>query len=176
MAPPFGRVSPTRLAADRPSGARPLASMPVDCFVSDVEQLQPTYLSDMAAQLASLSAFLGGFAATFLATLLALAQQRRLMTVTVALSCLSAISFMIAVVAASMLGAMLHAGAPAILARASPSLPRGFMSLGFGVGIYSLLFAIGCSGWLRTRATGWTTTVISLVGAIIIGLLTVQVG
>lgn len=137
--------------------------------------LSPKYLADMAVQLASLSAFLGGFSATFLATLLAIAQQRRLLTVTVALSCMSAVAFVVVVVAASMLSAMLHADAPKILAQSSIALPRSIMSLAFGVGVFTLLLAIAVSGWLRTRATGWTTTLVGAVGILLVGLLTIHI-
>lgn len=128
------------------------------CSARIMEPLSPKYLADMAGQMASLSAFLGGFSATFLATLLALAQQRRLLTLTVALSCMSAVAFVVTVVAASMLSAILHADAPRMLAQSSAGLPRGIMSLAFGIGVFTLLLAIAVSGWLRTRATGWTST------------------
>lgn len=141
-----------------------------------MDQPQLVYLRDMAAQLSSLSAFLGGFSATFLATLLALSHKSRVLTLAVGASCASAVAFVVAVVASSMLNAMLHPAAPKILALNSAQRPQAIMTLAFGLGIFALLFAIGCSGWLRSRSTGWATTIISLLGAVLVASLTVTVG
>lgn len=140
-----------------------------------VEHLSPAYMSSIAAQLASLSAFLGGFAATFLATLLTLGHQGRLMTVTIGFAVASAVSFVATVVAATTLTAIYHPQAPSSMARLGATLPRAVMSLGFYVGLLSLLASLGCSGWTRSRSVGWITTVAALVGSALIVLVTVKV-
>ena len=99
--------------------------------VAAMEQLSPAYISALASQLAALSAFLGGFAATFLATLLTLGHQSRLMTITIGFAVTSSVSFIVAVVAATMLTAIYHPAAPAFMAAATASQPRTIMSLGF---------------------------------------------
>src|SRR5579872_6674411 len=114
-----------------------------------MEPLAPAYISALAAQLASLSAFLGGFAATFLATLLTLGHAGRLMTITIGFAVASSVSFIVTVVAATMLTAVLHPEAPHFMADAVASAPR---------------------------AIGWITTIAALVGATFIIGMTVQVG
>lgn len=140
-----------------------------------MEQISPAYIAALAAQLASLSAFLGGFAATFLATLLTLGHQSRLMTVTIGLAVTSAVSFIVTVVAATMLTAIYHPAAPRFMAALAASQPRVIMSLGFAIGSLSLLASLGCSGWTRSRAIGWITTIATLIGAAFIIGMTVQV-
>lgn len=141
-----------------------------------MEPLAPAYISALAAQLASLSAFLGGFAATFLATLLTLGHAGRLMTITIGFAVASSVSFIVTVVAATMLTAVLHPEAPHFMADAVASAPRAIMSLGFSLGTLSLLASLGCSGWTRSRAIGWITTIAALVGSTFIIGMTVQVG
>ena len=140
-----------------------------------MEQMSPAYIGALASQLASLSAFLGGFAATFLATLLTLGHQSRLMTITIGLAVTSAVAFIVTVVAATMLTAIYHPAAPAFMTAMATSWPRIIMSLGFTIGSMSLLASLGCSGWTRSRAIGWTTTVAATVGATLIVSMTVQV-
>lgn len=140
-----------------------------------MEPLSPIYLSALASQLAALSAFLGGFAATFLATLLTLGHQGRLTSVTVGFAVTSSVSFIVTVVAATMLTAIVNPAAPSLVAKAAASLPQTIMALGFSVGLLSLLASLGCCGWMKSRAIGWTTTFASLIGAALIIIMTVRV-
>ena len=86
------------------------------CDTRAVKELSPAYLSAIAGQLGTLSAFLGGFAATFLATLLTLVRRERLLTVCLGLSVTSAVAFIVTVVAATMVTAVSHPDAPAAVA------------------------------------------------------------
>lgn len=139
-----------------------------------MEQLSPAYISALAAQLAGLSAFLGGFAATFLATLLTLGQQGRLMTIITGLAVTSAVSFIVTVVAATMLTAINHPEAPHVMAMAAASRSQAIMVLGFSLGSLSLLASLGCSGWTRSRSIGWITTIAASIGAAFILDMTVS--
>ena len=140
-----------------------------------MEQLSPAYISALASQLAALSAFLGGFAATFLATLLTLGHHGRLMTATIGFAVVSSVSFIVTVVAATMLTAIYNPAAPAFLASTQALMPRTIMSLGFTIGTLFLLASLGCSGWTRSRTIGWITTLAALAGALVIIGMTVQV-
>jgi hypothetical protein len=141
-----------------------------------MEPLPPAYISALASQLAGLSAFLGGFAATFLATLLTLGHHGRLMTITIGFAVLSSVSFIVAVVAATMLTAILHPAAPRIMTTLAAASPQAIMAIGFSAGTLSLLASLGCSGWTRSRSIGWITTIAALVGAIFIVGMTVRLG
>ena len=146
------------------------------CFGRGMEALSPAYLSAMATQLGSLSAFLGGFAATFLATLLTLGHQGRLMTTTIGFAVLSAVAFIVVVVASTALIAVLHPEAPGSAAGASTTAARAIMSAGFAIGTLALLASLGCSGWTRSPRIGWITAVASALGAVLIVSMTVDVG
>jgi hypothetical protein len=141
-----------------------------------MEPLSPAYISALAAQLAALSAFLGGFAATFLATLLTLGHQGRLMTVTIGFAVVSSVSFIVTVVAATMVTAIFHPEAPRAMTTLAAFPPQAIMTLGFSVGSLSLLASLGCSGWTRSRSIGWITTIAAAVGAGFIITMTVRLG
>jgi hypothetical protein len=137
-----------------------------------VEQLAPAYVSDVSSQIGSLSAFLGGFAATFVGTLLTINRGDRLLTATIALAVTSAVSFIIAVTASTMQVAIHHPEGPSFLASFPDARIRVTMLFAFLTGALTLLGAMGCSGWIRSRQIGWITTSLSGFGAAMIVVLT----
>lgn len=129
----------------------------------------PAYISALAGQMGSLSAFLGGFAATYLATLLALGHRGRADSYAIGGAAVSAVAFIVAVVASMLLVAAYHEAAPPELTTFLPvGAARNLMSLAVGLGIYGLLFSLGASGWPRSRRTGWFTTSVAGVGMLIV--------
>lgn len=133
-----------------------------------MEQLPAEYLAEIARQIAFVSAFLGGFAATFLATLLFARAEHRMAGWAVAWSALSACSFIVAVLALTMLTIGLDPSMPQNVVTESATLRArliGFLS--FLVGMYALLASLGLSGWLRSRRLGRVTTGIAIVAALL---------
>ena len=137
-----------------------------------MEPLAPAYLSDVASQIGSLSAFLGGFAATFVATLLTIDRAGRLMAATIALAVISAVAFIIAVTASTMQVAIYHPDGPSFLADFPAARIRATMLAAFLTGTLALLAGLGCSGWIRTRLIGWITSGVSAFGAVMVVILT----
>ncbi|QIG81134.1 hypothetical protein [Stakelama tenebrarum] len=133
-----------------------------------MEQLSPAYFSAIATQTGNIAAFLGGFAATYLATLLTLTKPSRIASITIGCAAIAAICFIISVAAATTLVAMLHPEAPAHIADNGVLLPRVLMALPFALGMCALLGSIGASGWLRSRRTGWTTSIAAGIGLVAI--------
>jgi hypothetical protein len=127
----------------------------------------PAYLSAIANQVGGLSAFLGGFAATFLGTLLAINAPGRLATVAIGLSAVSSAAFITAVVGSTAVVAALHPEGPGF-GVAKVGGTQALMTLAFMVGLYALLAALGLSGWLRSRATGLTTSTVAAVGVVLL--------
>ena len=105
-----------------------------------------------------------------------LGRRSRAHTAAIIASAVAAAGFIVSVVASSMLLALLNAGAPAEIAHLSTVLPQMLMTLTFGMSTFALLGAIGCSGWLYSRAVGIATGIISAVAAMLVLLLTVHVG
>jgi hypothetical protein len=137
-----------------------------------MQELAPEYLSEIARQIGSLSAFLGGFAAAFLGTLLALNAPQRVAGWAIAGAAFSALAFVVAVVACTMLVVVLHPQAPANAAGQGVGACRVLGLLGFMLGAYALLCSIGLSGWLRSRRTGLLTSGLAgAAGLLISGLL-----
>jgi hypothetical protein len=133
-----------------------------------MQPLAPEYLSEIGRQLATLSAFLGGFAAAFLGTLLALPSPRREVGWAAGAAALAAAAFTVAVVAATMLSVVLHPAAPRPASRAAEAgVARVIVGLAFFLGLYSLLVALGLSGWARSRRLGIVTGWIAGVAAVV---------
>jgi hypothetical protein len=123
-----------------------------------MQPLAPEYLSEIGRQLATLSAFLGGFAAAFLGTLLALSSPRRQVGWAAGAAALAAAAFTVSVV--------LHPAAPRAANRAAEAgAARIIVGLAFFLGLYSLLVALGLSGWARSRRLGMVTGWIAGVAA-----------
>lgn len=130
--------------------------------------LAPEYLAEIARQIGSLSAFLGGFAAAYFGTLLALNASHRLASWAIASAALASLAFVVAVVACTKLVMVLHPQAPAMLAQESLGLTRALAVLGFLLGTYALLTSIGLSGWLRSRRTGLVTSWLAGVAGLLV--------
>ena len=117
-----------------------------------MQELAPAYLSDLAAQIGYLSAFLGGFAATLLGVLLFADKRPAVTLVAIALATAAAAAFIVSVIASTQLIAALHPAAPANVASvgASPTA-RLLAFVSFAAGVYALLGSIGVAGWIRRR-------------------------
>lgn len=141
-----------------------------------MQDLSPAYLTALAQQTGFLAAFLGGFAATILMMLLQIERDRRVMIFAIGFAALSAILLIVAVGASSAMIATLHPEAPVPPSQAMIGYQRVLMGLCFMLGMQTLMIAIGISGWLRSRATGWTTGILAALGVVLTLSLTVQIG
>jgi hypothetical protein len=134
--------------------------------------LNPEFLGEMGRQIAFLSAFLGGFAATFLGILLQSPNSRRHVGWAAGASAVASASFILAVMSGSLLGLVVHPGAPPDLAKPTLLPPlRILIFITFLVGINSSLLSLGLSGWIRSRQLGIVTSVSAFVSAVIVLLL-----
>lgn len=136
-----------------------------------MDKLNPAYLAEIARQIGFISAFLGGVSATFMVALLAMDVQSRIARWAIVSAAASSISFIVAVVASTLLVVILHPDAPMGAANMT-SLNKGrvLFFLGFTGGMYLLLACIGSAGWLRSRRMGQVTTSLATIGAALITL------
>ena len=132
-------------------------------------ELAPAYLVELAQQTAFLSAFLGGLAAVLLQMLLPATGHGRLVATAAGFAAAAAVAFIVALSANMMITSVLHPDAPAYVAdsRGIPAA-RIVSAATFLLGLYGLLASLGMSGWIRSRATGLTTSVCAGVGAVLI--------
>lgn len=133
--------------------------------------LKPDYLTDIATQLGSVSAFFGGFAATMMALFLTVGGRSRGSLVAAHGSAVAAVSFIIAVMASTALVAIAHPDGPPATAARSTSAARPLLAISFSIGMIALLVAIAASGWSHSKAMGWTTTIVSSVAIVAVSLL-----
>ena len=141
-----------------------------------IATLSPAYITALASQIGFLSAFLGGFAATFVAMILAAEKPGRVAGWAMGLAAVSATAFVVAAVTSTALVAGSHPDAPSSVAL-SEGLARARIvcTLGFALGAYLLLGSIGCSGWLRSRAVGWTAGIAAGLAAVLITMTIVNI-
>ena len=127
------------------------------------------FIGEIARQLASVSAFLGGFAATFLGILLQSASSRRHVGWAAGAAAVASASFMIAVIAGTLVALVLAPAAPQGFA-APEFLPwaRRVLTISFAVGIYANLLSLGLSGWVRSRSLGFVTSGAAFLSAAIV--------
>jgi len=133
--------------------------------------LKPDYLTAIAMQLGSVSAFFGGFAATMLALFLTVGGKSRGSRLAAHASAIAAVSFIVAVMASTALIAIAHPHAPPATAARSTALIRPLMGISFLIGMIALLAAIAAAGWSHSRAMGWTTSIVSGVAILAVFLL-----
>lgn len=132
-------------------------------------QTSAGFIGEVASQLAAVSAFLGGFAATFLGILLQSESPRRHVGWAAGAAAVASASFMIAVIAGTLVGLVLNPHAPPDLA--TPEfLPwvRSVIFVTFAIGIYANLLSLGLSGWIRSRALGLVTSTAAFVSALVV--------
>jgi hypothetical protein len=127
------------------------------------------FVGEIARQLTSVSAFLGGFAATFLGILLQSQSPRRHVGWAAGAAAVASASFMIAVIAGTLVALVVNPGAPRGFA--TPEfLPwaRRILTVSFALGIYANLLSLGLSGWIRSRPLGLVTSIAALVSGIVV--------
>ncbi len=127
------------------------------------------FIGEIARQLASVCAFLGGFAATFLGILLQSTSTRRHVGWAAGAAAIASVSFMIAVIAGTLVALALHADAPEGFA-APAFLPwaRAVLIISIGLGVHANLLSLGLSGWIRSRALGTVTSTAALLSAVLV--------
>lgn len=124
------------------------------------------------AQLASVSAVLGGFTVTFLAVALTLAEGRRLVDVAVAVATAAAVCFFACALGWSLFAFVYNTApstgaTPADIASyvARTRYLHARLSLASVIGVSLLFVTLGVCGWLRSRVLGWVTSGLALAGA-----------
>src|SRR5437764_15387942 len=109
--------------------------------------MKPEFTSEIVKQIAAMSAILGGFAASFLGVLLQSSESRRHVSWAAGAAAVASASFIVAVIAGTLLSLVLNPEAPPGFATPDfkPWAMRVVMAT-FGIGIYSNLLSLGLSG------------------------------
>ena len=128
------------------------------------------YIAEFVGQLGLIDVFLGGVAVTLMSILLAHERRQRRIGVAIVLAAGAAVAFIIGVMGATQLQMSYNPDIPANL-RTTRQMLSGQLAgvLGMGVGMICLFACIGVCGWIRSPATGWATTAISVIGLLAAG-------
>lgn len=125
------------------------------------------YLNELAKQTIFISAFLGGFSAAILGTLIVSKQKSKILNTLVFSTALSSLAFIVAVMGMTKLVMISTPGYPFEITPSITTAPRIIGSLAFFIGILSLVFSIGISGWVQSKKLGIMTSVIAAIGMIL---------
>lgn len=139
-------------------------------------ELSLEYINQLASQIMLISTFLGGFSITTLTAILLSDKEGKLLNVLFVSTVISAASFIIAIFAMTSLIMFTTPGYPMAVTDADMMLPRFGGILAFLVGILSLVFMIGLSGWLKSRKLGIVTTILAAITLIVFLLMNVRFG
>jgi len=133
-----------------------------------MSELPHSYLNFLASQIAFISTFLGGFAATILGAVALSDKTGKIITALLIGSAISASAFIVTVFAMTdiMISTTEGFPFPVPYGELESMNVKGMTSL--LVGIVSLLFVIGCSGWLKSRKIGTITTIIGVISLILV--------
>ena len=131
-------------------------------------ELELPYLNALASHLIYISAFLGGFAATLLGTLIISDKEGKLIKTLIISSALSAVSFIVAVMAMTSILLVTTKGYPLEINPEDVVLKRAIGGLAMLLGLISLLVVISVSGWLKSKKLGFITSLVGIIGFVLI--------
>ncbi|MEM7691561.1 MAG: hypothetical protein AAF194_03830 [Pseudomonadota bacterium] len=123
--------------------------------------LKASYVVAVAEQLSFVSAFLGGVSATILFTVIIFSSDKKVVSLVIAASALSACSLLVCVISGWRLTIGLH---PDLPFSADPEKLDALWKLliaSYSLGVISLLASTGLSGWIRSPRTGIVTSLLA---------------
>ena len=134
-------------------------------------ELDNAYMNELARQFMFMSALLGGFSLTVLVLLLGSEDMDRYRSIVFRLAALATGAFLVAIF-----------GLTDVIMKTTPGYPLAIKSedilfarlAGGGalfVGVLTVLGMVAMMGWVKSRAMGWFTTLVSLVALIFFFLL-----
>ena len=131
-------------------------------------EIPPDFVTELHRQTAFIAAVLGGFATAFLGALVAMDRGNRAGTWAIGFATASAVAFVITTFSATvvMLDLVRDGITTFDFSQWQPSTYRAkwVADICLSTGMFSLLFAVTFSGWVRSRATGILTTTNVAVG------------
>ncbi|BDS11577.1 hypothetical protein [Aureispira anguillae] len=135
-------------------------------------ELSPEYFKLVAEQLVLISVFLGGISTTILGTIIMHESDDKILKFMILGLSLAAVSFIVSVIGMNKVLMVLAPDSPYQNKNELLFYPRLIGGLSFYLGIYSLLFVIGLTGWMKSKKIGIFTTTIGILSAYLIFILT----
>lgn len=129
------------------------------------------YWNELSSQFLLINSLLAGFSITLVATLLVHEYKNRFIKMIFYASVLAVFSFIISVFGNIGIKMMTTKGYPLELSQSRFTQVRVFTAISFVVGIFSVLFSISVSGWVKSKRAGWFTTILGIIATIIIFIL-----
>lgn len=127
-------------------------------------EINLSYLNQISSQMILICVFLGGFSATLLGNFILSDKKGKVLNLLTIGTAIATVLFIIAVFGLTTIIAMTLPDNPFPIKPKDVILPRTLRTLAFLLGLISLLFVIGTSGWLKSKKMGIATTIIASLG------------
>jgi len=121
------------------------------------------YWNKLSYQFILMSVFLGGFSIALIANLLTHKSENPLFRTILKVATVSAAGLLTAVFAMTNILMATTDGYPFEVTQSDLNTPRIIGFIGYVTGVLSLLIIIGLSGWIKSKASGIFTTMVSLI-------------
>ncbi len=141
-----------------------------------MEPLSLEYLRVLSSQLIFISVFLGGVSAGILGNLITSNKSGKLINVMIFGYAIASTAFIVSVFSMTKTLVMVTPGSPFPKPEVFQSATNPLGVLGFFLGIIALLFMIALSGWLKSKKLGIATSIIALIGFLIVMATIIEVG
>ncbi len=135
-----------------------------------------SFLKEIANQFIFISVFLGGISASILGTLIVSKNDSRIVKFLMLGTSLSALSFIVAVFAFTKVMILSTPGYPLEVDMNTTIQDRAIGGIAYGVGIFSLIFVIGLSGWMSSKGLGIMTSIMGIISFILILMTMIESG
>ena len=126
-------------------------------------ELPLSSVNELAKQIVFISTFLGGFSITLLGTLILSDKEGRLIRAIIVSTAVSALAFIVAILAMTNLIMVSTEGYPFPVDPSALGTGRIVGTLCLFVGVFTLMFTIALSGWVRSKRLGIITTTLGVL-------------
>lgn len=128
------------------------------------------YWNELSSQFLLINSLLAGFSIAIVTTLLVHDYNNRYLKMIFYVSVLAVFSFVISIFANTTIKMMTTQGYPLELKESKFFFARVTTAASFVIGILSIISIISISGWVKSKRTGWFTTVLGIISLLLIFL------
>ena len=126
-----------------------------------------SYWNELSNQLMLISSLMCGFSVAVVVTLLIHNSTNKILGIIFKLAVFSALAFLLSIFSTTTIKMMTTQGYPLKFDEAKFSTTRIIAGFGFLTGILSIISILSLSGWVKTKRTGWLTTILGILSFIL---------
>ena len=132
-----------------------------------MKEMSFSYWNELSSQFMFMSSLMCGFSRAIVITLLIHNSSNRVLNIIFKLSVFSALTFLISIFSTTTIKMMTTEGYPLKFVESKFFTARVISGLSFFVGVLSIIRVMSLSGWVKSKRTGWLTTVLGIVSLVL---------